>query len=331
MDFEQLIVLSTKHNASDLHLCSGHYPRLRIDGLLRPFPEYSPVNNNELQALCQQLLNEAQRLKLRQDGQLDFAYTTKNKQRLRGNFFQQQHGLSVAFRLISSHCPQLTALAVPDVIEQLMQQKDGLILITGATGSGKSTTLNAIIGAIHQQGGRHIITLEDPIEYIHEQGAGLIQQRDLGCHTHSASAALNATLRQDPDIILLGELRDTESIRLALTAAETGHLVLATLHTRTAAQAIDRLIDVFPAAEKIAVRGQLAAGLVAVIAQKLVNKQGGGRIALFEILTRSTAVSNLIREGKTHQLEGVMQTNGQLGMQTFIQGMQQRQRQGLLA
>ncbi|WP_342221582.1 PilT/PilU family type 4a pilus ATPase [Candidatus Fukatsuia endosymbiont of Tuberolachnus salignus] len=331
MDFEEFVAFSVKHKASDLHLCSGHHPRLRIDGVLQSLQQYAPLSDSWTQILCQQLLNERQYLKLQQKGQLDFSYTTKHGQRLRGNFFQQQHGLSVAFRLVSSHCPELKALAAPAIIERLMQQEDGLILVTGATGNGKSTTLNAIIGAIHQQGGRHIITLEDPIEYIHNEGSGLIQQRDLSCHTHCASAALNAALRQDPDIILLGELRDTASIRLALTAAETGHLVLATLHTRTAAQAVDRLIDVFPAEEKACVRGQLAAGLVAVIAQKLARKRGGGRIALFEILVRSTAVSNLIREGKTHQLEGVMQTNGQLGMQTFSQGIQQRQKQKLLA
>ncbi len=212
-----------------------------------------------------------------------------------------------------------------------MMQKNGLILVSGPTGSGKSTTLAAIIHAINQQCQKHIITLEDPIEFIHTSQHCLIQQRELGCHTHSLAEGLHALLREDPDIILVGELRDADSIRLALTVAETGHLVLATLHTASATQAPERLVSVFPAQEKIHIQAQIAGNLLAVIAQKLLPKQGGGQVAIFEILTNTPAVCNLIREGKTHQLQNILQTSAQCGMQTFAQGLEQRQKQGLLS
>ncbi|ACQ67235.1 type IV pili twitching motility protein PilT [Candidatus Williamhamiltonella defendens] len=330
MDFEKWIELGVKKKASDLHLCSAHYPRLRIDGELQVLEGYSRVDEKEIKMLSQTLLTEPKYLQLAEKGQLDFAFT-QNKQRLRGHFFKQQYGISAAFRFIPESCPDFDVLNIPAIVQQLMRQENGLILITGATGSGKSTTLNAVISAMNQRYARHIIILEDPIEYLHRDGLGLIQQRDLSLHTCSANAALSATLRQDPDIILLSELRDLESIRLALTAAETGHLVLATLHTRTAAQAVDRLIDVFPAEDKSCVRGQLASSLIAVLAQKLVLKEGGGRIPLFEVLVRTPAVSHLIREGKIHQLEDVMHRGSQWGMQTFTQHKEQLQQEGSLA
>ncbi|CNC99975.1 twitching motility protein PilT [Yersinia intermedia] len=330
-DFANKVAASVNHNASDLHLCTGYHPVLRIDGALKTFMHWPRVSANWLNKFCRHLLSEEQHRRLWQMGQVDCAYTTVTGQRLRANIFQQQRGQSVAFRIISAACPSLEELDVPPIIHQLIEQENGLILVTGATGSGKSTTLSAMISAINQHQARHIITLEDPIEFVHSSLSCLIQQRELGSHTPSFSHALTGALRQDPDIILLGELRDLDTIRLALTAAETGHLVLATLHTRTATQAIDRLVDVFPAAEKATIQAQLAASLRAVIAQKLCHKVGGGRIAVFEILTQTTAVSHLIREGKTYQLANVIQTGAQWGMQTFEQGMAQREEQGVLA
>ncbi|CNF09932.1 type IV pilus twitching motility protein PilT [Yersinia mollaretii] len=330
-DFANKVAASVNHNASDLHLCTGYHPVLRIDGELKTFTHWPRVNAGWLMGLSQHLLSEAQQKRLQHTGQVDCAYTTAAGQRLRANVFQQRIGQSIAFRLISATCPSLAELDVPSIISQLIEQENGLILVTGATGSGKSTTLSAMISAINQQQARHIITLEDPIEFIHCSQLCLIQQRELGSHTHSFSGALSAALRQDPDIILLGELRDEETIRLALTAAETGHLVLATLHTRTATQAVDRLVDVFPAAEKTVIQAQLAASLRAVIAQKLCHKSGGGRIAVFEVLTQTPAGSHLIREGKTYQLPTVIQSGGQWGMQTFEQSIAQRQKEGSLA
>ncbi|AHK18338.1 type IV pilus twitching motility protein PilT [Yersinia similis] len=330
-DFANKVAASVDHNASDLHLCTGFHPVLRIDGELKTVTDWPKVTAGWLNGLRRHMLSDAQESQLQQQGQVDCAYTTVGRQRLRANIFQQQQGQSIAFRIIPAICPSLTQLAVPPILNQLIQQENGLILVTGATGSGKSTTLNAMISAINQQQARHIITLEDPIEFIHNSQSCLIQQRELGSHTHCFSRALSGALRQDPDIILLGELRGLETIRLALTAAETGHLVLATLHTRTATQAIDRLIDVFPPEEKAVIRTQLAASLRGVITQKLCRQNGGGRIAVFEILTQTTAVSHLIREGKTYQLPTVIQAGGQWGMQTFEQSIAQRQKQGALA
>ncbi|EKN4695796.1 type IV pilus twitching motility protein PilT [Yersinia ruckeri] len=330
MDFDEWVAASVKHNASDLHLCTGHYPVLRIAGDLHIFKHLTQVTPMWMENLAQQLLNEVHSLELQRNGQVDFSFSSSCGSRLRGHFFRQQCGLSAAFRLIASQCPTLVDLEVPEVVHQLLPCESGLILVTGATGSGKSTTLAGMIGSINQTGGRHIITLEDPVEFIHHSEGCLIQQRELGGHIASFGAGLKAALRQDPDIILLGELRDRETIALALTAAETGHLVLGTLHTRTAAQAVDRLVDVFPAEEKTSVRSQLANSLMAVIAQKLVRRRGGGQVAVFETMIQTAAVSHLIREGKTHQLPGIMQTGGAMGMQTFEQGLQQRQHQGLL-
>ncbi|HDL7099277.1 type IV pilus twitching motility protein PilT [Yersinia enterocolitica] len=330
-DFANKVADSVNHNASDLHICTGYHPVLRIDGELKTFTHWPRINASWLNGLSQHFLSEAQQRQLQQSGQVDCACTTSAGQRLRANVFQQQQGQSIAFRVISAINPSLDELDVPDIISQIIEQDNGLILVTGATGSGKSTTLSAMISAMNQKQARHIITLEDPIEFLHNSKSCLIQQRELGRHTHSFSSALTGALRQDPDIILLGELRDQETIRLALTAAETGHLVLATLHTRTATQAIDRLVDVFPVAEKAVIQAQLAASLRAVIAQKLCHKVGGGRIAVFEILTQTTAASHLIREGKTYQLPSVIQSGRQWGMQTFEQGMAQRQKQGVLA
>ncbi|CAI0866731.1 TPA: type IV pilus twitching motility protein PilT [Serratia fonticola] len=330
MDIDEFVALSVKHNASDLHLCTGHLPMLRIDGELQAVESGEILTQQQMAAWCQTQLSQTMWQQLQQVGQLDLALALADGTRLRANFFLQNAGVSVALRRIASQCPTLAELTTPEIIPALLQREDGLILVTGATGSGKSTTLAAMIDFINRHQRRHILTLEDPIEFIHRSQRSLIQQRELGRDTHSFDDALRAALREDPDVILLGELRDTATVRLALTAAETGHLVLATLHTRSAPQAVERLVDVFPAEEKAYVRAQLASSLQAVIAQKLLSKPGGGRVAIYEILTATAAVSSMIREGKTHQLVSVLQTGAQSGMQTFEQGLQQRVAQGIL-
>ncbi|AOR62275.1 type IV pilus twitching motility protein PilT [Pectobacterium wasabiae] len=331
MELDEWVARSVKHNASDLHLCSGHPPVLRVDGRLQPENTLPRLTPEQVAQWCDAWLEPVQREQLRQIGQVDGALMLPDGQRLRVNVFHQREGLSVALRIIPFVQPSLDELQAPPVLATLLEKPNGLILITGATGSGKSTTLAAMVGALNDSSDRHVITLEDPIEFIHTSRRCLIQQREIGAHSVSFAQALRAALREDPDVILLGELRDTETIRLALTAAETGHLVLSTLHTRRASQAVDRLIDVFPGEEKAYVRSQLATCLQAVVTQKLLPAAQGGRIALYEVLTATAAVSNLIREGKTHQLPGLMQTGAAAGMQTFEQSDQQRRRDGLIS
>ncbi|MCR9000129.1 type IV pilus twitching motility protein PilT [Rahnella perminowiae] len=336
MDIDGLVGRSVKQNASDLHLCTGYPPVLRIDGELCRCEDLPVVDASQMLGLTREWLDATEQYALQQAGQVDKALSLGDGIRVRINIFQQLHGLSAALRPVPARCPELAALLAPDILQRVIMQEDGLILVTGATGSGKSTTLAALIDHLNRHVKRHIITLEDPIELIHTGRQCLIQQRELGLHTRSFGEAVRGALREDPDVLLLGELRDTEGIRLALTAAETGHLVLATLHARNATQAIDRLVDVFPAEEKAFVRAQLAGSLRAVTAQKLAvsaEKDGKktGRVALFEVLTSTPAVCNLIREGKTHQLADILQTGVQAGMQTFAQSRQQRQCAGLLA
>ncbi|ADU70519.1 type IV pilus twitching motility protein PilT [Pantoea sp. At-9b] len=328
MDLDKVVALSVKHNAADLHLCSGHLPHWRRQGVLEPIPEQAALEPAWLEAFMMQWLDTAQQAALEAEGHVDFAITMGSGVRLRANLFLQRQGLSLALRLIASEVPTLASLDLPSVVEQLLLLEEGLILITGATGSGKSTTLAALVDSLNREQSRHILTLEDPIEFVHHSQRSLIQQREVGAHCASFRHGLKAALREDPDVILLGELRDSETIRLALTAAETGHLVLATLHTRGATKAVDRLVDVFPAEEKNLVRSQLAGSLKAVLAQRLVPAKQGGRVGLFEVLVATPAVANLIREGKMHQLPGVLQTGAQAGMQTFAQSEQARQQAG---
>ncbi|EPI2800905.1 TPA: type IV pilus twitching motility protein PilT [Citrobacter koseri] len=326
MDMEEIVALSVKHNVSDLHLCNAWPARWRKRGKV----EIAPFSSPNVEVLLSQWLNDAQRRAWQADGQLDFAVSLPGELRLRASAFHHEQGASLALRLLPTTCPQLDALQTPAALPALLGGENGLILVTGATGSGKSTTLAAMVEYLNQHLDGHILTLEDPIEYRHTSQCCLIQQREVGVHCRSFAAGLRAALREDPDVILLGELRDSETIRLALTAAETGHLVLATLHTRGAAQAIERLVDSFPAQEKDPVRSQLAGSLRAVLSQKLETDRQDGRVALFELLINTPAVGNLIREGKIHQLPGVIQTSQQAGMQTFAQSLQQRQAQGRL-
>lgn len=326
MNMEEIVALSVKHNVSDLHLCNAWPARWRIRGRI----EIAPFTAPDVDALLLHWLSDQQQVQWQEKGQIDFAVALSDSRRLRASAFAHQQGASLALRLLPVVCPRLETLQTPDRVPELLHGENGLILVTGATGSGKSTTLAAMVEHLNQHVEGHILTLEDPIEYRYASQRCLIQQREIGVHCASFAAGLRAALREDPDVILLGELRDTETIRLALTAAETGHLVLATLHTRGAAQAVERLVDTFPAQEKEPVRHQLAGSLRAVLSQKLEEDKQGGRVALFELLINTAAVGNLIREGKTHQLPGVIQTGQQVGMQTFAQSLQLRQAQGWL-
>jgi twitching motility protein PilT len=326
MDMQEIVALSVKHNVSDLHLCNDGTVRWRRQGRL----ELAPFTAPEAQLLLYDWLSQAAQRQWQTENQCDFAVQTDGGMRLRASVFRHVDGVSLVLRLLPESCPQLSSLGAPPAINELLNEKSGLILVTGATGSGKSTTLAAMVDHLNHQRDGHILTLEDPVEFVHHSERCLIHQREVGAHCGSFSAALRVALRQDPDVILLGELRDTETIRLALTAAETGHLVLSTLHTRGAAQAIERLVDVFPAGEKEQVRSQLAGSLCAVLAQKLLPDKQAGRVALYELLVNTPAVGSLIREGKTHQLPGVMQTGQQAGMLTFAQSYQQRQATGRL-
>ncbi|MTH48137.1 type IV pilus twitching motility protein PilT [Intestinirhabdus alba] len=326
MDMQEMVALSVKHNVSDLHLSSAWPARWRRRGRV----EEAPFAAVDVDGLLARWLDEAQRAALRANGQLDFAISLADGQRLRASAFAQRQGISLALRLLPTRCPTLATLGAPPALPPLLGEENGLILVTGATGSGKSTTLAAMVDFLNQHVDAHILTLEDPVEYLYTSRRCLIQQREVGVHCASFAAGLRAALREDPDVILLGELRDGETIRLALTAAETGHLVLATLHARGAAQAVERLLDVFPDGEKAAVRHQLAGSLRAVLSQRLEADKQGGRLALYELLINTPAAGNLIREGKSHQLPHVMQTGQQAGMVTFALSLQQRQAEGRL-
>ncbi|HEY0211039.1 PilT/PilU family type 4a pilus ATPase [Acerihabitans sp.] len=319
MDIDELVALSVKHNASDLHLCPGQAPILRIDGGLSCLERQPPVREEWVIACADRLLDERGRRQLARDGQADCAATAYGRQRLRCHFFRQRTGTSATFRIIPTQSPSLADLGIPLMIKGLLKQPQGLLLVTGATGSGKSSSMAAMVEYLNLHRRLHIITLEEPIEYIHSSGRSLIQQREIGGHCQDFNAGLRAAMRADPDVILLGELRDEAGIRLALSAAETGHLVLATLHARHAAQAVDRLLDVFSANERAFARGQLAGSLLGIMAQRLVAREQGGRMGLFELMIATPAVRNLIRDGKTHLLPGLLQAGNAHGMQTFEQ------------
>jgi twitching motility protein PilT len=293
---------------------------MRLHGRLRPLPEVDGHDGYEAALLA--ILTESQRQIFQARSDLDFAYEIPHVGRFRVNLLRQHNGVGAVFRLLPSRLHTLEELGLPQVVYALVRLEQGLVLVTGPTGSGKSTTLAAIIDHINQESDKHIVTIEDPLEFIHPNKKSLVTQREVGAHTTSFAAALRAVLREDPDIILLGELRDLETIALAVTAAETGHLVFGTLHTRTAASTVDRLIDVFPPEQQSQIRTMLAETLKGVIAQQLlVQADGQGRVVAVEILVGTTALANLIREGKTYQIPSLIQTGRREGMQTMDQAI----------
>jgi len=323
MDIAELLTLAFEHHASDLHLSAGAVPMIRVDGDMQQL-NFPVLENTQVAHLIYHTMNAAQREDYETRLELDFSYTLENGSRFRVNAFHQARGAAAVFRLIPAELKTLAQLSAPLICETLCQKKHGLILVTGATGSGKSTTLAAMLDYINTHRQAHILTIEDPIEFVHESKQSLVNQREVKRDTHSFDDALRSALREDPDIILVGELRDLETIRLALSAAETGHLVLGTLHTSSAAKTIDRIIDVFSAAEKEMIRTMLSESLQAVIAQTLLPKLGGGRIAAHEIMMGTPAIKNLIREGKVAQMVSAMQTGRQEGMQTLDQCLKMR-------
>lgn len=306
-------------SGSDLHVSANSAPLIRVDGALRPVGDVVWDRTKVMTALYS-IMNEAQRSAYERDLELDFAFTLSANARFRVNYYQQRNAVGAAFRLIPTEIKQLKELGIPEKVSQFSQLPRGLVLVTGPTGSGKSTTLAALIDLVNRTRADHIMTVEDPIEYLHTNQKSLINQREVGYDTHSFAAALKHVLRQDPDVILVGELRDLETISVALTAAETGHLVFATLHTQDAAQTIDRIIDVYPPHQQAQVRTQLASTLQGIVCQTLVKRSGGaGRVVAAEVLVMTPAIANLIREGKTYQVASAMQSGRSLGMITLDQ------------
>ena len=328
-NINDLLKYAVEAKASDLHLSSSSIPMVRIDGVMQTL-QLPSLTHDEMLKISYEVLNKNQQKILSEKLEIDFSYELENFGRFRVNFFNQINGLAAAFRIIPSVILSSEELSIPPIINQLAFLDKGLVLLTGPTGSGKSTTLAAMINQINENKNKHIITVEDPVEYYHSSIKSLINQRELGHSTHSFANALKSALREDPDVILVGEMRDLETIQLALTAAETGHLVLSTLHTSNAVKTIDRIIDVFPAGQKDQIRSMLSESLEAVVAQKLLPKKTDGRVPASEILIVNSAVRNLIREDKIYQIPSIIQAGAQEGMQSLDQDLQRLVSQGLI-
>ncbi|MCL5113117.1 MAG: type IV pilus twitching motility protein PilT [Patescibacteria group bacterium] len=314
---EPLLEEVIKKKASDLHIQVGLPPMLRIDSALLPVTGASILNEENVQALIFSILDNEQKEILLKDKEYDFSFSFGDLGRFRVNAFHERGNLAAALRLIPNQIPSVDQLGLPNIVNKFADYPRGLVLVTGPTGSGKSTSLAALINKINFEQSKHIITIEDPIEYTHKSKKSIVVQREVHYDTYSFSAALRSALREDPDVVLLGEMRDLETIASAITIAETGHLVFATLHTNSASQSIDRMIDVFPPHQQAQIRSQLANILMAICSQRLIPLIGGGRIAAAEILVATPAVRNIIREGKSHQLEAVIQTGAEFGMQSM--------------
>lgn len=314
---EQLLEIVIQSKASDLHLQVGVPPVYRLSGKLAPIPGQPVLTDELVKQLTVSVMDESQQQKLQKNKEHDFSFAYGDMGRFRVNAFYERGNLASAFRLIPNEIKSIDDLGLPQVVSTFADYKQGLVLVTGPTGSGKSTTLAAIVDKINTERSEHIITIEDPIEFTHKSKQSVIVQRELHYDTHSFSASLRSALRQDPDVVLIGEMRDLETIASAITIAETGHLVFATLHTNSAAQSIDRMIDVFPPHQQPQIRSQLSNILRAILSQRLIPMTSGGRIAATEILIANSAVRNIIREAKTHQLDAVIQTGAADGMQSM--------------
>src|SRR4026209_89221 len=330
MDFTELRAFVVKNKASDLHLSAGLPPMIRVHGDVRRI-NVPPLEHKDVHGMTYDIMNDSQRKVYEETLECDFSFEIPNLARFRVNAFNQNRGAGAVFRTIPSTVLSLEELNAPKIFAEIANQPRGIVLVTGPTGSGKSTTLAAMINHVNENEFGHILTVEDPIEFVHESKKCLINQREVGPHTLSFSNALRSALREDPDIILVGEMRDLETIRLALTAAETGHLVFGTLHTSSAAKTIDRVVDVFPAAEKEMVRSMLSESLRAVISQTLLKRLGGGRIAAHEIMIGTPAIRNLIRENKIAQMYSSIQTGQAQGMQTLDQCLTEMLAKGLVS
>jgi twitching motility protein PilT len=318
---DELLYIVVEKGASDLHLCPFVEPVIRVDGQLMRL-NFEKASPSDTQRLIYDILTDEQIQRFETTYELDFSYSLHKVARFRVNVYKDKGAVAAAFRLIPARVPTIRELNLPPVLEELTRRPRGLILVTGPTGSGKSTTLAAMVNQINSERSCHIITIEDPIEYLHTHKFSIINQRELGQDTKSFAAALRSALREDPDVILVGEMRDLETIQLAITAAETGHLVFATLHTNNAAESVDRIVDVFPPGQQEQIRIQLANNLQAIISQQLLPRAGQpGRVPAVEVMIATPAIRNLIRENKTHQIHTMIQTSGQLGMQTMDQSL----------
>lgn len=335
MDIQELLALTIKNKASDLHLLVGLPPTFRIDGALRYLTTYPELKNADLEQMIFSLINAEQKQLLQSNRELDFSFGFKGKTanengRFRINAYYQKGTIAAALRFLAPGVRKLEDLGMPKVVHDFAKLKQGFVLVTGPTGHGKSSTLAAIINEINQNKSCHILTIEDPVEYIYPKGNSIISQRELGGDTHSWNLALKSSLREDPDVVLIGEMRDPETMQAAITLAETGHLVLSTLHTNSASQSIDRIVDAFPADQRSQIRIQLAATLKGIVSQRLIPKIGGGRIPAVEILLGIPAVASNIRDGKSHLIDSVIQTSKDLGMITIDESLAQLVKNGLV-
>jgi len=331
MDISELLAFSVKNKASDLHLSAGLPPMIRVHGDVRRI-NLPPLEHKDVHAMIYDIMNDGQRKTFDENLEVDFSFDLPGLARFRVNAFMQDRGAAAVMRTIPSRVLSLEELQTPRAFADFSLKPRGLVLVTGPTGSGKSTTLAAMVDHVNNNLYGHVLTIEDPIEFVHESRKCVINQREVGPHTLSFANALRSALREDPDVVLVGELRDLETIRLALTAAETGHLVFGTLHTSSAAKTIDRVVDVFPAAEKEMVRAMLSESLVAVISQALLKiKDGSGRVAAHEIMVGTPAIRNLIRENKVAQMYSMIQTGSQFGMQTLDQTLMELVRRNVIA
>ncbi|MFY0678152.1 type IV pilus twitching motility protein PilT [Neptuniibacter sp.] len=330
MDITELLSFTVQQGASDLHISAGMPPVIRVDGDVRRI-KLPSLDHKQVHSLVYDIMNDKQRKEYEENFETDFSFEVPGLARFRVNAFNHNRGAGAVFRTIPSKVLTLDDLGMGKVFRELSDKPRGLVLVTGPTGSGKSTTLAAMVDYINDTRSDHILTIEDPIEFVHESKKCLVNQREVHRDTHSFSNALRSALREDPDIILVGEMRDLETIRLALTAAETGHLVFGTLHTTSAAKTIDRVIDVFPAAEKDMVRSMLSESLMGVISQTLLKKQNGGRCAAHEIMIGTPAIRNLIREDKVAQMYSSIQTGASFGMKTLDQSLQELMQKGFIS